>query len=205
MNRLASLRKAALLTGLLVGLCPAAMGADQVGGQIGSLGVTAVIEPYMSVSIVTVPWDPTSTGQWGKTPSTDAQDMRSLLTSSEAPAAIEFAALEKPAVVDGDKYVLISVSSNCTSWSVTCSSEGLVSSDDAIPPDRLFVRSAYTNPGVDNGAGAGFEGLSAPRVVATGSVAQEVIHQAMFKLNVTWEDRPGSYDGVLTFTVLPTP
>jgi hypothetical protein len=175
---------------------------SQAGGQIGSVEVTAVIEPYMAVTLLTVPMSeaPVENGSGRKLPDIPAESGSAMFESM-----LEFSALEKPGVVDADKYVVIVVSSNCTDWNVTCTSQGLTSSDDFIPSERIFVRSDYSDGAQNKGAGAGYEGLGSPRLVAAGSIAQDEVHNAFFKLDVTWDDAPGSYDGVLTFTVLPTP
>jgi len=175
---------------------------SEAAGQIGALDVTAVVEPYMSVRLLTVPMPdtPIDDGSPKQIPDIPAEAGTSMFESM-----LEFSALEKPGVVTADKYVVIVVSSNCSDWNVTCTSQGLTSSDDFIPSERIFVRSDYTTASEDRGAGRGYEALGSPRLVAAGSVAQDQVNNAFFKLNVTWDDTPGSYDGVLTFTVLPTP
>jgi hypothetical protein len=184
---------------ILLSLCSAGQAEDQVAGQVGNLNVSAKIEPFMAVS-VTLTQTVQESGRPGGTPGRPGQ-----IDPGDDALGIEFSALEKPGVIDADKDVLLSVASNITGWNVTCSSQGLSGSDGTIPADRIFVKSDYTNPAVDAGVGPGYESLSAPRVVAAGSGAGEVTHPASFKLNVTWEDKPGSYNGVLTFTVLPEP
>ena len=42
-------------------------------------------------------------------------------------------------------------------------------------------------------------------MVAAGSSSQELSYQVYLKLEVTWDDTPGDYDGILNFTVMPTP
>jgi hypothetical protein len=190
-----------VLAGLiLLLLLPAAgMTQDQVGGTAQTVGVTTTIEPFMSVTLVTAETDREETDP-------PFRNLGSLGDGgSLGMGVVEFEALEQPGVIEADKHVQIIVSSNCTSWAVECSSTGLTSPDDFIPPDRLFVRSFYTDPGADNGAGPGYENLVVPKLVATGSAAQELSYQVFLKLEVTWEDTPGDYDGVLNFTVMPTP
>jgi hypothetical protein len=74
-----------------------------------------------------------------------------------------------------------------------------------IPPERLYLKSFYTDPGVDHGAGPGYESLAVPKMVASGSASQELSYQVFLKLEVTWDDMPGDYDGILNLTVMPTP
>jgi hypothetical protein len=203
MRNIPAIRPRALLLCCAMLLAAAsALCQSQATGQIGALQMTAVIEPYMSVALLTVPMSeaPVENGSGRKLPDIPAESGSAVFES-----ALEFSALEKPGLVDADKYVVIVVSSNCTDWNVTCTSQGLTSSDDFIPSERIFVRSDYTDVDEDRGAGVGYEGLGSPKLVAAGSLAQDEIHNAFFKLDVTWEDAPGSYDGVLTFTVLPTP
>ena len=172
---------------------------DHIVGIAKTLGATAVIEPYMLVTILTV--------ESGRVEPDLLATSRPAYTQSGAQpqSSIEFEALEKPGIIEPDKHIQIIVSSNCTSWSVDCSSDGLVSLDDMIPPERLFLRSYYTDPGADEGAGPGYESLVAPKMVATGSASEELSYEVFLKLDVTWEDEPGSYDGILKFTVMPTP
>lgn len=184
---------------ILLSICSAGQAEDQVSGQAGMLSVSAKIEPFMAVSVILIQSSQESGGPGGAT------GREGQINDGDEAVGIEFSALEKPGVIDADKDVLVRVASNITGWNVMCSSQGLSGSDGAIPADRIFVKSDYTNPAADAGVGLGYESLSAPRVVAAGSAAGEVTHPASFKLNVTWEDKPGSYDGVLTFTVLPEP
>ena len=168
----------------------AGMTQEQFGGTAQTVGVTTTIEPFMSVTVVTA--------------ETERQDtdlpFRNLGSyvdgGSLARGVVEFEALEQPGIIEADKHVQIIVSSNCTNWSVECSSTGLASADDFIPPERLYLRSFYTDPGADNGAGPGYENLALPRLVAAGSAALELSYQVFLKLEVTWEDTPGDYDGI---------
>jgi hypothetical protein len=181
---------------ILLSLCSVGQAQDQVTGQAGALNVSAKIEPFMAVSVTLTQSVKESGGTTGRTGTTGP---------GSAATTIEFSALEKPGVIDADKDVLVSVASNTAGWSVTCSSQGLSCSEGVIPAERIFVKSDFTDPAADAGVGLGYESLLEPKVVAAGSVAGEVTRPASFKLNITWEDKPGSYDGVLTFTVLPEP
>lgn len=184
---------------LLLAFPAAGMAQDQVGGTVQTVGVTTTIEPYMSVTIVTA-----ESGR--DVPDSPFRNLGSFVDGgSLARGVVEFEALEQPGIVEADKHVQIIVSSNCTNWSVDCSSAGLASADDLIPPERLFVKSFYTDPGADNGAGPGYENLVVPKLVAAGSASQELSYQVYLKLEVTWDDMPGDYDGILSFTVMPTP
>ena len=184
---------------LLLVLPAAAVAQEQIGGTAQTVGVTTTIEPFMSVTIVTA--------QSGRDiPELPFRTLGSFVgAGSPAMGAVEFEALEQPGVVDADKHVQVIVSSNCTNWSVECSSAGLTSADDFIPSERLFVKSFYTDPGADNGAGPGYESLVVPKLVAAGSASRELSYQVYLKLEVTWDDTPGDYDGILNFTVMPTP
>jgi len=184
---------------LLLVFAAAGIAQDQVGGTAQTIGVTTTIEPFMSVTIVTAETERDVTEP-------PFRNLGSVMEGgSLARGVVEFEALEQPGVVEADKHVQIIVSSNCTNWSVECNSTGLTSADDAIPPERLYVKSFYTDPGADNGAGPGYENLLVPKLVATGSAAQELSYQVYLKLEVTWDDTPGDYDGILNFTVMPTP
>jgi hypothetical protein len=184
---------------LLLVLLATGMAQEQFGGTAQTVGVTATIEPFMSVTVVTA-----ESGR-GETDPLFRNLGSFVNVGSLAMGALEFEALEQPGIIEADKHVQIIVSSNCTNWSVECSATGLTSADDFIPPERLFVRSFYTDPGADNGAGPGYENLGVPKLVATGSAALELSYQVFLKLEVTWDDMPGDYDGILSFTVMPTP
>jgi hypothetical protein len=185
---------------ILILLPPAgAMAQEQTGGTVQTVGVTTTIEPFMSVTVVTAESDRDVTDP-------PFRNLGSYVDGGGlARGVVEFEALEQPGIIDADKHVQIIVSSNCTSWSVECSSTGLTSTDDFIPPERLFLKSFYTDPGVDNGAGLGYESLVVPKLVASGSAALELSYQVRLRLEVTWDDMPGDYDGTLNFTVMPTP
>jgi len=184
---------------LLLVFAAAGKAQDQVGGTAQTIGVTTTIEPFMSVTIVTAETERDVTEP-------PFRNLGSVMEGgSLARGVVEFEALEQPGVVEADKHVQIIVSSNCTNWSVECNSTGLTSADDAIPPERLYVKSFYTDPGADNGAGPGYENLLVPKLVATGSAAQELSYQVYLKLEVTWDDTPGDYEGILNLTVMPTP
>jgi hypothetical protein len=184
---------------LLLALSAAGTAQEQFGGTAQTVGVTATIEPFMSVTIVTAETERQETDP-------PFRNLGSFVGGGGlARGVIEFEALEQPGIIDADKHVQIIVSSNCTNWSVECSSTGLASTDDFIPPERLYIRSFYTNPGADIGAGPGYEDLGLPRLVATGSAALELSYQVFLRLEVTWDDMPGDYDGILNFTVMPTP
>ena len=170
-----------------------------MGGTAATVGVTTTIEPFMSVTIVTAEsergdYDPPfrNLGAF-----VDGGGM--------ARGVIEFEAMEEPGIIEPDRHVQIIVSSNCASWSVECSTDGLTSEDDFIPPERLYLRSFYTDPAADFGAGPGYESLAVPKTVASGTASQELSYQVYLKLEVTWDDMPGDYDGILNFTVMPTP
>ena len=189
------------LTGsiLLLVLLSICLAQDQVGGTAATVGVTTTIEPFMSVTVITA-----------ESERDDSEPpFRNLGSYVDGGGlgrgTIEFEAMEQPGIIEPDRHVQIIVSSNCTSWSVECSSQGLTSIDDFIPPERLFVRSFYTDPEADYGAGPGYESLALPKLVASGSASQELGYQVFLKLEVTWEDTPGDYDGILNLTVMPTP
>ena len=184
---------------VLMILPAAGLTQEQFGGTAQTVGVTTTIEPFMSVTIVTAQSE-------RQEPDLPFRSLGSYADGgSLARGVVEFEALEQPGFIEADKHVQIIVSSNCTNWSVECSSTGLASADDFIPPERLYLRSFYTDPGADNGAGPGYENLALPKLVATGSAALELSYQVFLKLEVTWEDLPGDYDGILNFTVMPTP
>jgi len=184
---------------VLLVLSLAGLTQEQFGGTAQTVGVTTTIEPFMSVTIVTAQSE-------RQEPDLPFRSLGSYVDGgSLARGVVEFEALEQPGFIEADKHVQIIVSSNCTNWSVECSSTGLASADDFIPPERLYLRSFYTDPGADNGAGPGYENLAVPKLVATGSAALELSYQVFLKLEVTWEDMPGDYDGILNFTVMPTP
>ncbi len=192
--------KIILAVSFFLALGSVSLASNQIGGPVEDLGVTATIEPCMAVSVITIPAGEEVPGDALRTNQPFRETGQSRYTCS-----LEFKALKRPGVVDADRYIVIIVFSNCSHWSVVCSTEGLESEDDFIPPERLYVKSYYTDPSVDEGAGPGYESLSTPKVIAKGGTARGFIYKSYYRMKATWEDRPGSYDGLLKLTVLPEP
>jgi hypothetical protein len=169
---------------------------EQVGGIAGQVGVTVTIQPYMAVSVQVIGDTPSGTTDETDGPIPGVPPLR---------GGIDFKALKQPGVVDGDGHIVITVWTNSRTWSVLNETSGLQSPEDFIPPERLFVRSHFTDPTVDQGAGVGYESMVSPKLVAGGAVAEHREFEVHYRLEATWEDKPGLYQGVLTFTILPTP
>jgi hypothetical protein len=194
--RLLGLFAGLILLPAFVSVC---LAQDQVGGTAATVGIGATIEPYMSVTVVAAESERDDLDP-------PFRNLGAFLEAGTmARGTIEFEALEQPGFIEPNRHVQIIVSSNCTSWNVECSTQGLTSSDDFIPPERLYLRSFYTDPGADEGAGQGYEDLAVAKLVASGTAAQELSYQVYLKLEVTWDDMPGDYEGILNFTVMPMP
>jgi hypothetical protein len=119
-----------------------------------------------------------------------------------------FHAQGPPGVYDAEMPVEVYVGSVSGSWTVSCHAEALVSEKGNIPPDRIFFKNQYTDPNSDHGAGAGYESLGETCLVAegafTGPQLQEV-SSLRFRILTTWEDKPGTYRGVIRLTYLFKP
>lgn len=188
-------KKLAAIASMLIIFPQFLYSSDQIGGQAGALEVVATIEPYLAVSVHIV-----EGGEIGQKAMASPQGFSARSRSN----VINFSGLEKPGVIAPDKHVLIIASSNTSNWSIVCTSTGLQSEDDFIPPERLFIHSSYSS-GKDEGAGPGFESLGSPRLVAMGGVASQIEKEVFLKLELTWDDKPGSYDGIVNFEILPVP
>ncbi len=94
-------------------------------------------------------------------------------------------------LVDADKTIDINVKSGPKDWIVRYQALALKGSEGQIPPGRISVNSPYTD---------GYEEMSGLRVVAKGDdkVTKPVaIGPVRFRLQTTWEDKPGTYTGLL--------
>jgi hypothetical protein len=93
-------------------------------------------------------------------------------------------------------------------WAVTCHAEALVGEEGVIPPDRIFFKHQYTDPTSDQGAGSGYENLGEARLVAEGAFTGPEpleVNSLKFRIMTTWEDRPGTYRGIIRLTYLFKP
>lgn len=121
-------------------------------------------------------------------------------------AAVHFHANGPPAIWDGDKSVKMTIGSNCGSWSVISEATDLVSPDDVIPKERLYLKIDPGDFSGNEGAGVGYYTLKTLLEVATGAqTPPKEICELHFKLQTLDIDRPGHYEGVITFTQLINP
>jgi len=127
-----------------------------------------------------------------------------------SPDSISFHADTSPGSFDSQP-VDVTVCSDYKDWSIHCeviSPLTLSGRTNRIPLERLFINSPYTDPGVDKGAGLGYESMDQPRLVAKGSFTGPVAIKASslkFRLLTKWEDKPGTYVGQVRFTYLTNP
>jgi len=112
-----------------------------------------------------------------------------------------------PDVWDGDRSVKLTVGSNSNNWSVICDATNLKSSNDLIPNSRIFMKINPDDFTGDYGAGIGYYKLSIPQLeVASGSqIPPTEMCELLFRLKTLDEDRPGHYEGIITFTQLTNP
>jgi len=120
---------------------------------------------------------------------------------------INFTADLGPAVYDADKAIDVRVATNYGSWTLNCSASPLVGPQGEIPPTRIFTSNNNTLTSVvDEGAGPTYENMGVQNLVATG--AQQgltVVNTLRFRLKTEWTDRPGRYEGTISFTYLAEP
>ena len=119
---------------------------------------------------------------------------------------INFHADEGPGTYDADKAIDVSVATNYGAWTLNCSASPLVGTPGEIPPQRLFTSNNNTLSSPDEGAGATYENMGAQKLVAQGAPqALAVVNTLRFRLKTEWTDRPGQYNGTVSFTYLATP
>ncbi|MBN1351155.1 hypothetical protein JXJ21_17175 [candidate division KSB1 bacterium] len=128
----------------------------------------------------------------------------SVMSLSES--SIHFHANGPPALWDGDKSVKLFVGSNCNNWSVTGQATNLAGSKSIIDSKRLFIKKIPDGYDGDDGAGIGYRSLENQIEIVTGSqIAPTDVCQMLFKLKTLETDRPGHYEGTITFTMLANP
>ncbi len=113
-----------------------------------------------------------------------------------------------PGVYEAGTPVQISVGSVSGHWAVSCHAEPLVGERGLIPPERIFVEHRCSDPSSDQGAGPGYESLGELRLVAEGGFTGPEpleVNSLRFRLLTTWEDKPGTYRGIIKFTYLFQP
>jgi len=118
--------------------------------------------------------------------------------------AIVFNCKGAPGVYNADQPVVVTVGSNCRSWTVKCSATPLEGDGGTIPAERIFMKNPHT-PNIDKGAGGGFESMSGEKVLLTGSATDRKETTSEFRLKTTWEDKAGMYSGKINYTYLSTP
>ncbi|MBN1154700.1 hypothetical protein JXB12_07255 [candidate division KSB1 bacterium] len=119
---------------------------------------------------------------------------------------VYFHANGPPRVWNGDKSTTLTIGSNSDFWSVVCEATDLTSPDDVIPRDRIFMKIDPDDFTGNEGAGTGFHSLQQQIEVADGTPTPPVeVCTMQFKLKTLDIDRPGHYEGVITFTYLSSP
>ena len=122
--------------------------------------------------------------------------------------SISFYVCGPPGRFDAQQAVEVNVRSGYEDWTLSCEVSSLKGDTGEIPSSRIFVSSPFTDPNIDQGAGPGYEGLDKPRLAARGSFTGPLaikVSTLKFRLLTTWEDRPGTYTGVIRFTYLVKP
>ncbi|HUT73935.1 MAG TPA: hypothetical protein VM221_03755 [Armatimonadota bacterium] len=133
-------------------------------------------------------------------------EVGSYMTVSLSTDALHFAVAGPPGVYGADVPVSVTVGCNAGTWSVSCAASALTSSNGSIGPERLFMgrQSAPDTP--DQGGGLGFDTMDLKRMVTQGGPqAPQAVETLDFRILTKWEDRPGTYQGTITFTYLMTP
>jgi len=111
-----------------------------------------------------------------------------------------------PAIWDGDKSTTLTIGSNSELWSVICEATDLTSSNDAIPKSRIYMKIDPDDFQGNEGAGTGYHSLQQEVEVANGTpTPPSEVCSMQFRLKTRDIDRPGHYEGVITFTYLSNP
>jgi hypothetical protein len=133
------------------------------------------------------------------------QDAPIIVLSQEK---IHFDVNGPPGLYEGDILVDVSVQFPSAEWAILCHAEPLSSDSGEIPPSRIFFSHLYAKEVPDQGAGTGYQSLEEPRLVAQGAFASPAllnVNTLRFRLLTTWEDKPGTYIGIIRFTYLVKP
>lgn len=120
--------------------------------------------------------------------------------------SVYFHADGPPNIWPGDKTSTLIIGSNSTYWSVIAEATNLESDNDVIPNERLFMKIDPDDFTGNWGAGVGYHKLDSQLEVAHGTTIEpQDICQLSFKLKTMDIDRPGHYEGTITFTYLSNP
>ena len=122
--------------------------------------------------------------------------------------SISFYVYGPPGRFDAQQAVEVDVRCGYEDWTLSCEVSSLKGEHGEIPGSRIFMSSLFTDPDIDQGAGPGYEALDEPRLVARGSFTGPLaikVGTVKFRLLTIWEDRPGTYTGVIRFTYLVKP
>ena len=121
-------------------------------------------------------------------------------------SSIYFHANGPPSIWNGDKTVKLTVGCNSNEWSAYCEATPLVSPNDQIPNERLFIRIEPGDFNQDGGAGMGFQNMSQTIEVAKGGPsAPKEVAEMWFRLKTIDADLPGHYEGSVTFSLFANP
>jgi hypothetical protein len=104
-----------------------------------------------------------------------------------------------PGEYEGDRDIILKVASNTDQWEARALGENLVSEHFEIPAARLFILSKARQH-------KGFMSLDQERIIASGG-QMEISNVSTLKVKVetTWEDGAGQYDGKIHFIVFAIP
>ncbi|MBN1352809.1 hypothetical protein JXJ21_25695 [candidate division KSB1 bacterium] len=96
----------------------------------------------------------------------------------------------------GDRDVVLRVASNTEKWEAIAEGENLKSSNDEIPAERVYIHSS-------NQIQQGYMPLNTRRTVASGTRMNMMdVSTLKFKVQTTWHDVAGEYNGKVYFTVI---
>ena len=125
------------------------------------------------------------------------------------PPSVYFEAMGQPSVFDAVSEVAVRVSSNYAGWTVSCKASPLSLTgrgNNIISNKRIFIGTAEAKNYRDEGAGRGFKRMHKSILLGSGDQTPPIEFERLrFRLLTTWKDRPGTYDGNVTFTFLVSP
>ncbi|HUT73934.1 MAG TPA: hypothetical protein VM221_03750 [Armatimonadota bacterium] len=139
-------------------------------------------------------------------PATRPAGSRSAILIQLTDNALNFPAIAVPGIATAPAPISVEVISTYPSWRVVVQASELAGDAATLPAGRLLVSHHLSTESSHPLAGAGFQSLDEPRVVAYGGPAGAVVSNTLsFSLIVDWTDRPGTYVGTIQFTSLVEP
>lgn len=104
--------------------------------------------------------------------------------------AIVFDCKGAPGIYYADQPVVVDVGANYGDWTLKCSVTALENKSGRIPSERIFIRKLIATQ-IETKSDRGFESMVDEKIVLTGSQTSRARTTLEFKIETTWEDKPG--------------